>query len=507
MHLGGRKVKRQKWIFALLASIFMAVAAAAQAAEQADAIDDNSRIVGGEEAIGDSWTWQVAIYNKNTKALCGGSLISQRWVLTAAHCIGTPNASDYTVIEGRKRLMDGKEDQKLAVRRVIPYPDYTPGEIQVRPNDIALVELANPAKSIPVPLAESESAAALESPGKEAIVTGYGALRSAIPKRDPVTHQVQVDPTTKQPVLVFADTQEDVTPANSSSLQDPEFKLRQVKLQLVGWQECRDANNHVSEKDRPFDWIDQHQICAGVPEGGKDACQGDSGGPLVARNEKGFWVQVGVVSGGFRCAVRGFPGIYTRVSTYASWLRQTTGIDQNKPSTETQQAADQAFEAGNAAGVNISFVQGSELKLGQSVQLRVTAREAGYLVLIDVRPDGSLMQIYPNEASIRTINGRRRDANRITPNTPFLIPNPGNVYEGFRLIMRPPLGSGKVFALLSDRPIRWLKSPDQPRSFTTRADALGFIGGFAAASSRDQAGPESERPRVSVAAATYTAVQ
>jgi len=129
------------------------------------------------------------------------------------------------------------------------------------------------------------------------------------------------------------------------------------------------------------------------------------------------------------------------------------------------------------------------------------------MVLIDVRPDGSIMQIYPNEASMRTINGRRRDANRITPNTSFLIPNPSNVYEGFRLIMRPPLGSGKVFAILSDKPIKWLKSPDQPRTFTTRSDALGFIGGFAAASSRDQAGPESERPRVSIAAATYTAVQ
>src|SRR6202007_499432 len=97
----------------------------------------------------------------------------------------------------------------------------------------------------------------------------------------------------------------------------------------------------------------------------------------------------------------------TRVSAYGSWLKQMTGIDQDQPSAETQQVADQAFEPKNTSDLTVSFMQGSELKLGQSVQLRVTAREAGYLVLIDSRPDGSMMQIFPNEASMRTLSGRR----------------------------------------------------------------------------------------------------
>jgi secreted trypsin-like serine protease len=511
-------VKWQRWIVALLASIFMVATAAAQAAEQGAAIDDNSRIVGGEEAKGADWPWQIALYqrvvkeDKTTKEItvsndkftpiCGGSIISARWVLTAAHCFPAIakykfGSKDYFILEDSKKL-GGNNGQQHLVKRIILNEGYKAGENHQ--NDIALIELATPAKSTPVPLAREKTAAGLETPHKSAIVTGFGDIRSMIPKIDPDTHNIKKDSEGNE-IEVFADTGEEVTKDNIATAFDPEGKLRQVEVRLIAWQPCRSAYG--------FDWMDEHQICAGVPEGGKDSCQGDSGGPLVVRDEKvtGGWVQVGVVSNGFGCALRGYPGVYTRVSAFEDWLQRKTGIDQDRPSTETQQAADQAFEPKNSAELTVSFVQGSEMKLGQSVQLRVTAHEAGHLVLIDVRPDGSLMQIYPNEASMRTLNGRRRDANRISPNSPFLIPNPNNVYEGFRLVMRPPLGEGKVFALLSDKPFKWLNSPNQPRVFTARADVLGFITEFRAASSRDQALPESDRPRVSIAVTKYTVVQ
>jgi secreted trypsin-like serine protease len=499
----------------------MVTAAVAQSPGQSVAIEDSSRIVGGVVATGADWPWQIAIFQRATEKdektgeekkttknefdqTCGGSVISAHWVLTAAHCFNDiakyklDPVDDFFIVEETKQLCPGCGQQRR-VKRVIIHEGYKAGENNQ--DDIALIELASEATSAPVPLARPQNADELETPGKPAFATGFGSVRSIVQPLDPATHAPKKDAEGKE-IFVFADTGEQVTKDNFATSIPPERKLRQVELPLVGWEECRSSNG--------FPWMDKRQICAGLKEGGKDSCQGDSGGPLVVRDEKatGGWFQVGVVSNGIGCALRGYPGVYTRVSEYANtWIKRKTGIDQDQPSTDTQPVADQAFEPKNTSDLTVSFVQGSELKLGQSVQLRVTAREAGYLVLIDSRPDGSMMQIYPNEASMRTLNGRRHEANRISSNSPFLIPNPKNVYEGFRLVMRPPLGEGKVYALLVDRPIKWLNSPGQPRVFTARADVLGFITEFRAASARDQAGPESDRPRISVAVAKYTVIQ
>lgn len=510
----------QRWIYTIVLSGLLTATAFAQANDEGPAIDDNWRIIDGVEAVGDSWPWQVALYRRQVNRatgelsdrsfvpICGGSVVSARWILTAAHCFNKSTVRlnsgiekefsfgprDYFVLEGTKRLSDNSGRQ-LAAKRIIAHKDF-----KVRgPWDIALIELAAAAQSTPAPLAHAP-AAALESPGRTAIVTGFGQIRSIIEKRDPITHDIIMD-SNGDPVFIFADTKEEVTKENVHLADAPGGKLRQVEVPLVSSEDCRSAYK--------FDWLDRHQICAGFPVGGKDSCQGDSGGPLVVRDDKGTggWIQVGVVSEGRGCALPGFPGIYTRVSEFADWLKQNTGIDQDLPSTETQQVVENIFEQKNPAGLTVGFVQGSRLKLGQSVQLRVTAREAGYLVLLDIQSDGSVVQIYPNQASMRTPTGRRPDANRITPDRTFVIPNPANVYEGFRLVVRPPLGEGKIVAVLADKPLKWLKASNQPRVFSARADALGFLAEFAAASSRDQAQPERDRPRVSNLITSYTVVE
>ena len=82
---------------------------------------------------------------------------------------------------------------------------------------------------------------------------------------------------------------------------------------------------------RAYSWVGKGQVCAGVPRGGKDSCQGDSGGPLwVAASKDGDPVnvtQVGIVSSGRGCARQGYPGVYTDVAKYFSWIIETMAED------------------------------------------------------------------------------------------------------------------------------------------------------------------------------------
>uniref|UniRef100_A0A914DI40 Peptidase S1 domain-containing protein n=1 Tax=Acrobeloides nanus TaxID=290746 RepID=A0A914DI40_9BILA len=89
-------------------------------------------------------------------------------------------------------------------------------------------------------------------------------------------------------------------------------RLKQADVPFVSAQKC---NEHQSIQKKI-------QICAG--EAGEDACQGDSGGPLVKENKYNHWFQYGVVSNGIGCARAEFPGIYTRVSTFCSFIRSAT---------------------------------------------------------------------------------------------------------------------------------------------------------------------------------------
>jgi secreted trypsin-like serine protease len=234
------------------------------------------RIVGGEDAIVGELPWQVVVFPGPN--LCGGTLIDDGWVLTAAHCVVDSNnvplsAADVWIVVGEHDLgqTDGAE-QERAVAEVIIHPAYDPNSSD---NDIALLRLANPV--VPgtgvgvIPLVFSPAQDALAAPDVLAMVSGWGA---------------------------------------TSEGGDSPNILQKVRLPLVSNATCNEAYGGS---------ITGNMLCAGLPEGGKDSCQGDSGGPLVVPDGTG-WRLAGVVSFGNGCAQPGFFGVYTRVSQYTAWI-------------------------------------------------------------------------------------------------------------------------------------------------------------------------------------------
>src|SRR5262249_7633323 len=129
----------------------------------------NTRVIGGEVADAKSWPWQIALYTRQANGkmfgACGGSLIAERWVLTAAHCLvsrGTPRGFDeIAIVEGTKeidRTLEGppSKGRQLAVKRIILHEAYNPRTFL---HDIALIELATPARSTPVAYGRPDTAA------------------------------------------------------------------------------------------------------------------------------------------------------------------------------------------------------------------------------------------------------------------------------------------------------------------------------------------------------------
>lgn len=228
----------------------------------------DGRIVGGEDANIEDYPYQLSLewYGSH---ICGASIISKDFAVTAAHCTEGSDASQLSVRAGSSIREEGGTVIKVAM--IQQNPNFNPSTFD---NDISILHLETPLELGPgVQPVVLPSATEVPADGADALVSGWGTL---------------------------------------SSGGSPSSQLQVVTVQIVNQDECNSVY---------FGDVSDTMICAGVPEGGKDSCQGDSGGPLVVDNKL-----QGIVSWGYGCAEPGFPGVYSRVTALRDFINQTTGI-------------------------------------------------------------------------------------------------------------------------------------------------------------------------------------
>ena len=240
-----------------------------------------TRIVGGEESDSGEWPAMVSIKDKlHNYHFCGGSLIAQQWVVTAAHCMyddgNLLSASDITATVGEYDLYSSPITPPANIELILVHKDYDP---TTQVNDIALLKLAEPVTNESISITSLTSTNELIAQQAPATVIGWGSTVSYAPDK------------TVQP--------------------DYPYILNEAEISLYTDQQCSDSlgTNYTNT-----------MLCAGVPGGGKDACQGDSGGPLMVNTNDG-WQQIGIVSWGYGCATPEYPGVYTRLAIYDDWIK------------------------------------------------------------------------------------------------------------------------------------------------------------------------------------------
>ncbi|XP_003707051.3 uncharacterized protein LOC100882162 isoform X1 [Megachile rotundata] len=244
-------------------------------------ISRRCRIVGGGSSSTGSWPWQVALY-KEGDYQCGGALINERWILSAAHCFYHAQDEYWVARIGatRRGSFPSPYEQVLRVDHISLHPDYIDNGFI---NDIAMLRLEKPVifsdyvRPVCLPQAEPKS-------GTMCTVTGWGQLFEI--------------------GRIFPDT------------------LQEVQLPVISTEECRRKTLFL-----PLYRITSGMLCAGLKDGGRDACLGDSGGPLVCSGSDNKYTLHGITSNGYGCARPGRPGVYTKVHHYLPWIERIFSME------------------------------------------------------------------------------------------------------------------------------------------------------------------------------------
>ncbi|KAJ8005560.1 hypothetical protein DPEC_G00119210 [Dallia pectoralis] len=236
---------------------------------------DCSEIIGGKEVKPHSLPYMALLEDSTGGKVCGGILIQEQWVLTAAHCVNIKKVW----LGVHSITINNEEKESRQVRKVksqIPHPCY---DREYTVNDIMLLKLdkkVKPSKAVkvlPVPVKSDQQDVPA---GSVCSVSGWG-----------------------------------VTKNNAKTMSNV---LQSANVTVIDRPKC---NSPEYYNMNPI--ITYTMLCAGsVGKTREDSCQGDSGGPLVCGGEL-----QGVVSYGKRCGIKTKPGVYTMVSKYLDWIKTT----------------------------------------------------------------------------------------------------------------------------------------------------------------------------------------
>lgn len=252
-------------------------------------------IVGGKDAEAGEFPFMAALgweESSGYEYYCGGTLISENFVLTAAHCTSRRGLQPAVVRLGDLNLKSSADDgnvKSIKVKNIIIHPGYA---YPSHNDDIALVEMEErvPASSFNnfIRAACIWTRTTPDFDQNKAITTGWG----------------------------------DQQTTNASD------KLQKVTLELYENDVCK-RNYKVDGRTLPGGILD-NMLCSGFLPGGRDSCQGDSGGPLLTKKSQGnceHYHIIGVTSFGKGCALRNVAGVYTRVASFIDWIEQNVWLN------------------------------------------------------------------------------------------------------------------------------------------------------------------------------------
>ncbi|MCT9112802.1 S1 family peptidase [Streptomyces mirabilis] len=221
-------------------------------------------IVGGTTTTTTAYPFMMQITDASQNQFCGGTLVAANKVVTAAHCMVGETTSSVRVIGGRTYL-NGTNGTVSKVSKIWINPDYTDA---TNGDDVAVLTLSTSMSYTPASYVASTDTSVYAT-GATARIIGWGTTSES----------------------------------GSSSNQ-----LRTATVPIVSNTSC--AGSYGSE------FVASDMVCAGYTNGGTDTCQGDSGGPLLIGG-----VLAGITSWGNGCAEAGYPGVYTRLTTFSNLVK------------------------------------------------------------------------------------------------------------------------------------------------------------------------------------------